>query len=64
MMVLETNAIYTVELCSGDVQQWKYLGQDSRGLVWWKDVETKQEFNEASLMYAWRVKEKTPSQKP
>jgi hypothetical protein len=61
MIALETNAIYTIELCSGAVQQWKYLGQDSRGLVWWMDVETRQEFNEASLMYAWSVKEKATS---
>jgi hypothetical protein len=55
---LVINAIYTIELCSSEQRQWKYLGQDSRRLVWWMDLETRQEFNESSLMYAWSVKEK------
>ena len=58
MIALDINAVYTVELCSGELRQWKYLGQDSRRLVWWMDLETRQEFNESSLMYAWSVKER------
>ena len=58
MIAFDINTIYSVELCSGELRQWKYLGQDSRRLVWWMDLETRQEFNESSLMYAWSVKEK------
>jgi hypothetical protein len=58
MIALDINAVYTVELCGGELRQWKYLGQDSRRLVWWMDLETRQEFNESSLMYAWSVKER------
>ena len=57
MIALDINTVYTVELCSGELRQWKYLGLDSRRLVWWMDLETRQEFNESSLMYAWSVKE-------
>lgn len=53
---LITNAVYAIELCSGEVRYWQYLGSDSRRLVWWLDTETKQEFNEASIMYAWSIK--------
>ena len=52
---LTVNSVYTIELCSGEIRQWQYLGPDSRRQVWWMDVETGQEFNEASLMYAWSV---------
>lgn len=58
MPELVINAIYVVELCSGEQKRWKYLGQDSRRLVWWLDLESKQEFNESALMYAWVVKER------
>ncbi len=61
MIALDINAVYTIELCSGELRQWKYLGQDSRRLVWWMDLETRQEFNESSLMYAWSVKGRAPS---
>ena len=50
------NAVYAIELCSGEVRYWQYLGPDSRRLIWWLDTETKQEFNEASLMYGWSIK--------
>jgi hypothetical protein len=56
MSELTINAVYAIELCSGEVRYWQYLGPDSRRLVWWLDTETKQEFNEASLMYAWSIK--------
>lgn len=53
---LVVNAVYAIELCSGEVRYWQYLGSDSRRLFWWLDTETKQEFNEASIMYAWSIK--------
>jgi hypothetical protein len=56
MSELTITAVYAVELCGGEVRYWQYLGPDSRRLVWWLDTETKQEFNEASLMYAWSIK--------
>ena len=62
MIALDINTVYTVELCSGELRQWKYLGQDSRRLVWWMDQETRQEFNESTLMYAWSVKRESSDQ--
>ena len=53
---LVVNAVYVIELCSGELRYWQYLGADSRRLFWWLDTETKQEFNEASIMYAWSIK--------
>lgn len=53
---LVVNAVYAIELCSGEVRYWQYLGSDSRRLFWWLDTETKQEFNETSIMYAWSIK--------
>ena len=56
MTELTISAVSAIELCGGEVRYWQYLGPDSRRLVWWLDTETKQEFNEASLMYAWSIK--------
>lgn len=53
---LVVNAVYAIELCCGEVRYWQYLGSDSRRLFWWLDTETKQEFNEAGIMYAWSIK--------
>ena len=53
---LIVNSMYEIELCSGELRYWQYLGSDSRRLIWWRDSETKQEFNEASIMYAWSIK--------
>ncbi len=61
MVDLVVNAVYTIELCSGELRQWTYLGLDSRRLVWWMDRETRQEFNESSLMYAWRIVDGPPA---
>lgn len=61
MVDLVVNAVYTIELCSGELRQWTYLGLDSRRLVWWMDRETRQEFNESSLMYAWRIVDAPPA---
>lgn len=57
-MDMVVNAVYLIELCGGEQRRWRYLGQDSRRFVWWMDLETKQEFNEATLMYAWSIKDK------
>lgn len=46
---------YLIELCSGEQRRWRYLGPDSREMLWWSDQESGREFNEASLMYAWRI---------
>lgn len=54
---LVVNAVYAIELSSGEVRYWQYLGSDSRRLFWWLDTATKQEFNEASIMYVWSIKE-------
>ena len=56
MCEMTINAVYAIELCSGEVRYWQYLGPDSRRMVWWLDTETKQGFSEASLMYAWSIK--------
>lgn len=60
MSKLVINSVYAVELGSGEVRYWQYLGPDSRRLVWWLDTETKQEFNEASLTYPWSIKGRHP----
>ena len=52
---LESKRIYEIELCSGERVRWQYLGPDSSSAIWWRDLETGIEFNEASRMYAWRV---------
>ena len=49
------DATYLIELCSGEQRLWRYLGPDSRSAIWWKDLENGREFNEASLMYAWKI---------
>lgn len=55
MIKPELNQVYEIELCSGERLRWVYLGPDSHAGIWWKDVETGREFNEASLMYSWRI---------
>ena len=54
----EIDAIYLIELCSGEQRRWRYLGQDRQGAAWWRDLETSLEFNEGSLMYAWSIVER------
>lgn len=55
MITLEPGRNYLIELCSGERRYWRYLGPDSRALIWWRDAETGKEFNEGSLMYAWQI---------
>ncbi len=54
-MTLIPHAIYRIELCGGEIRQWRYLGPDAGSQVWWRDVETGAEFNESSLMYTWQI---------
>lgn len=54
-MTLQPGRIYVVELCSGELRRWRYLGTDRRELAWWRDEESGREFSEASLMYVWAI---------
>jgi hypothetical protein len=58
MIKPEFDATYLIELCSGEQRRWRFLGQDSKGVAWWRDLETSLEFNEGSLMYAWSIVER------
>lgn len=58
MITPALDGTYLIELCSGEQRRWRYLGQDARGSVWWRDLETALEFNEGSLMYAWSIIER------
>jgi len=52
----QADAIYLIELCSGERRRWRCLAHrpgDATG--WWRDLDSGREFNEASLMYAWRI---------
>jgi hypothetical protein len=55
MTELKPNSVYRIELCSGEIRRWRYLGLDDRSQVWWRDMETGLEFNESGLMYAWQI---------
>ncbi|WP_374342264.1 hypothetical protein [Azonexus sp.] len=52
---LEVGTVYAIQLCSGERRRWQYLGLDGRGLPRWRDCETRLEFGEGSLMYAWTL---------
>ena len=54
-MAPEAGEIYEIELCSGEIRRWQYLGPDRLAQVWWRDTESGLEFSETSLMYAWRI---------
>ncbi|MBK8522946.1 MAG: hypothetical protein IPL58_01725 [Betaproteobacteria bacterium] len=55
MIQPELNAVYLVELCSGEQRRWRHCGVDGRGVGWWQDMETGVEFSEASLLYVWQI---------
>jgi hypothetical protein len=55
MITPEPDTTYLIELCSGEQRRWHYLEADARGAVWWRDLETKVEFSENSVMYAWAI---------
>lgn len=57
---MRSQAIFRIELCSGEIRRWRYLGADARSQVWWRDMESGQEFSESSLMYAWRILDEEP----
>lgn len=59
-MALATGDIRLIELCSGELRRWQYLGADGRSIVWWRDLDSGQEFSESSLMYAWRILDNRP----
>jgi len=56
MIEPQADAIYLVELCSGERRRWRCLaaraGEAER---WWCDLESGHEFAERELMYAWRL---------
>jgi hypothetical protein len=56
---LELNGIYTIQLCSGELRFWKYLGVGSGNRVWWYDIDTGANFNEESILYAWTIHAKS-----
>ena len=58
------HSLYRIELCSGEQRRWRYRGEDAQGNRWWRDEESGQEFNEASLMYAWQVLGPAPDDLP
>lgn len=58
MITPAPDTTYPIELCSGEQRRWRYLGPDARGTVWWRDLETKMEFSEGSVMYAWSIVER------
>lgn len=52
----QANAIYLIELCSGERRRWLCLpGRPGDATRWWRDLDSGREFNEASLMYAWHI---------
>lgn len=56
MLQPELNAVYVIELCSGERRRWCYLAQSGNGEgAWWRDEDSRAEFSEASLMYVWRI---------
>ena len=58
MITPEADTTYLIELCSGEQRRWHCLGPDARAAVWWRDLETKMEFSEGSVMYAWSIVER------
>lgn len=55
MLKPQSNQIYVIELCGGEERRWRFLGPDSRSQLWWRDLETRCEFNETSVMYSWQI---------
>lgn len=55
MLEPKFSGIYVIELCSGELRRWRYLGPGEQSHVWWRDVETGLEFSETSVIYAWQI---------
>ena len=54
-MTPQVDRVYVIELCSGELRRWSFLGLDRRETTWWRDEETGRTFSEASLMYVWKI---------
>ncbi|WP_169201771.1 hypothetical protein [Aromatoleum bremense] len=54
-MTPQVDRVYVIELCSGELRRWSFLGLDRRETAWWRDEETGRTFSEASLMYVWKI---------
>jgi len=57
-------AVYEVELCSGEHRRWQYLGLEAGREPVWRDLETGRAFRESSLMYAWTLLGEAPGDPP
>lgn len=55
MTELRTGSIFRIQLCSGEIRHWQYMGVDDQERTWWRDMENGEEFAESSLMYAWQI---------
>jgi hypothetical protein len=55
LISLEINKTYDIELCSGEIRYWRYLGVGLRDETWWMDTVTGRVFNESGIMYAWKL---------
>lgn len=64
MIAPQAGRVYVVELCSGERRSWRYLGTDATQQAWWRDCDDGREFNESSLMYAWRLITQLPDDTP
>ncbi len=68
MIQPKPNAIYRIELCSGEIRRWRCLPpRPGEASTWWRDLASGREFSEASLMYAWRIlsgADEAPSDEP
>ena len=53
-------AVYEIELCSGERCRWRYLGLDVRQEPVWRDLASGREFGESSVMYAWKILAEVP----
>ena len=55
MLEPKNGEFYVIELCSGELRHWRYLGPGAQSTARWRDMETGLEFSETSVMYAWRI---------
>lgn len=56
MIEPQADAIYLVELCSGERRRWRCLVTGAGEAVRrWRDLESGREFTERELMYAWQL---------
>ena len=55
MLQPQINRTYRIELCSGEIRRWRYLGPATGERICWRDVENGREFSEAGVLYAWHI---------